>query len=159
LYSDRGSHFWLTPKVGGKVDYHRRTQLGRALHELGVQMIPAYSPQARGRSERNAADQQRQLEQFEARKAQENAQIEAEMARVAAHYAERMKANLDQVASEREGLRNWQMAKQHEAQRIAEVIGLCSKSASEPAALSASTARASGVTPHGASGPACYPAS
>jgi hypothetical protein len=35
LYSDRGSHFWLTPKVGGKVDYHRRTQVGRALHELG----------------------------------------------------------------------------------------------------------------------------
>src|SRR5258708_2301774 len=39
LYSDRGSHFWLTPKVGGKVDYQRRTQVGRALHELGVQMI------------------------------------------------------------------------------------------------------------------------
>src|ERR1700741_552476 len=53
LYSDRGSHFWLTPKVGGKVDYHRRTQVGRALHELGVQMIAAYSPEARGRSERN----------------------------------------------------------------------------------------------------------
>src|SRR4030081_984512 len=53
LYSDRGSHFWLTPRVGGKVDYHRRTQVGRALHELGVQMIPAYSPEARGRSERN----------------------------------------------------------------------------------------------------------
>jgi transposase len=50
LYSDRGSHFWLTPKVGGKVDYHRRTQVGRALHELGVQMIPAYSPEARERS-------------------------------------------------------------------------------------------------------------
>src|SRR5271166_6105529 len=53
LYCDRGSHFWLTPKVGGKVGCHRRTQVGRALHELGVQMIPAYSPQARGRSERN----------------------------------------------------------------------------------------------------------
>ena len=53
LYSDRGSHFWLTPKVGGKVDPHRLTQVGRALHELGVQMIPAYSPEARGRSERN----------------------------------------------------------------------------------------------------------
>src|ERR1700757_3910428 len=53
LYSDRGSHFWLTPKAGGKVDYHRRTQVGRALQELGVQMIPAYSPEARGRSERN----------------------------------------------------------------------------------------------------------
>ena len=53
LYSDRGSHFWLTPKAGGKVDTHRLTQVGRALRELGVQMIPAYSPQARGRSERN----------------------------------------------------------------------------------------------------------
>ena len=48
LYSDRASHFWLTPKVGGKVDPHRLTQVGRALRELGIQMIPAYSPQARG---------------------------------------------------------------------------------------------------------------
>src|SRR6202521_4098477 len=63
LYSDRGSHFWLTPKVGGKVDYHRRTQVGRALHELGVQMIPAYSPQARGRSERNFRTWQGRLPQ------------------------------------------------------------------------------------------------
>jgi transposase len=46
LYSDRGSHFWLTPKAGGKVDPHRLTQVGRALRQLGVQMIPAYSPQA-----------------------------------------------------------------------------------------------------------------
>jgi len=63
MYSDRGSHFWLTPKVGGKVDYHRRTPVGRALHELGVQMIPAYSPQARGRSERNFGTWQGRLPQ------------------------------------------------------------------------------------------------
>src|SRR6201993_966052 len=63
LYSDRGSHFWLTPKVGGKVDYHRRTQVGRALHELGVHMIPAYSPEARGRSERNFSTWQGRLPQ------------------------------------------------------------------------------------------------
>ena len=63
LYSDRGSHFWRTPKVGGKVDYHCRTQVGRALHELGVQMIPAYSPQARGRSERNFGTWQGRLPQ------------------------------------------------------------------------------------------------
>jgi transposase len=63
LYSDRGSHFWLTPKMGGKVDYHCRTQVGRALHELGVQMIPAYSPQARGRSERNFSTWQGRLPQ------------------------------------------------------------------------------------------------
>src|SRR6201984_368793 len=63
LYSDRGSHFWLTPKVGDKVDYHRRTQVGRALQELGVQMIPAYSPAARGRSERNFGTWQGRLPQ------------------------------------------------------------------------------------------------
>jgi transposase len=63
LYSDRGSHFWLTPKVGGKVDYHRLTQVGRALRELDIQMIPAYSPQARGRSERNFGTWQGRLPQ------------------------------------------------------------------------------------------------
>jgi len=63
LYSDRGSHFWLTPKVGGKVDLQRLTQVGRALRELGVQMIPAYSPQARGRSERSFGTWQGRLPQ------------------------------------------------------------------------------------------------
>jgi hypothetical protein len=63
LYSDRGSHFWLTPKAGEKVDPHRLTQVGRALRELGVQMIPAYSPQARGRSERNFSTWQGRLPQ------------------------------------------------------------------------------------------------
>ncbi|MFL6465054.1 MAG: ISNCY family transposase, partial [Bryobacteraceae bacterium] len=53
LYSDRGSHFFVTPKAGDPVDKHRLTQGGRAMKEWGVQMIPAYSPQARGRSERN----------------------------------------------------------------------------------------------------------
>jgi transposase len=63
LYSDRGTHFWLTPKAGGKVDPHRLTQVGRALRELGIQMIPAYSPQARGRSERNFQTWQGRLPQ------------------------------------------------------------------------------------------------
>jgi hypothetical protein len=63
LYSDRGSHFWLTPTAGGKIDPHRLTQVGRALRELGVQMIPAYSPQARGRSERNFSTWQGRLPQ------------------------------------------------------------------------------------------------
>jgi transposase len=63
LYNDRGSHFWLTPKVGGKVDPHRLTRVGRALRELGIQMIPAYSPQARGRSERNFGTWQGRLPQ------------------------------------------------------------------------------------------------
>src|SRR2546429_1374196 len=63
LYSDRGSHFWLTPKAGGKIDAHRLTQVGRALRDLGIQMIPAYSPQARGRSERNFGTWQGRLPQ------------------------------------------------------------------------------------------------
>ena len=63
LYSDRGSHFWVTPKVGGKVDPHRLTQVGRALRELGIRMIPAYSPQARGRSERSFGTWQGRLPQ------------------------------------------------------------------------------------------------
>lgn len=52
LYSDRGSHYFHTPKAGEKVDKHALTQVGRALAQLGIQHIPAYSPQARGRSER-----------------------------------------------------------------------------------------------------------
>jgi transposase len=52
FYSDRGSHYWHTPEAGGKVDKTNPTQFGRALGQLGIQMIAAYSPQARGRSER-----------------------------------------------------------------------------------------------------------
>jgi len=52
FYSDRGSHYWHTPEAGGKVDKTNPTQFGRAMQELGIGMIAAYSPQARGRSER-----------------------------------------------------------------------------------------------------------
>jgi hypothetical protein len=63
LYSDRGSHFFVTPKAGEKVDKHRLTQVGRAMKDLGIQMIPAYSPQARGRSERSFGTWQNRLPQ------------------------------------------------------------------------------------------------
>jgi transposase len=63
LYSDRASHFFVTPKAGEAVDKSRLTQVGRALKELGVQMIPAYSPQARGRSERSFGTWQNRLPQ------------------------------------------------------------------------------------------------
>ena len=63
LYSDRGRHFFLTRKAGEKVDQSHPTQVGRALKELGIQMIPAYSPQARGRSERNFGTWQGRLPQ------------------------------------------------------------------------------------------------
>jgi hypothetical protein len=52
FYSDRGSHYWHTPEAGGKVDKDNPTQFGRALRHLGIEMIAAYSPEARGRSER-----------------------------------------------------------------------------------------------------------
>lgn len=63
LYSDRAAHFFVTPKAGEKVDKTRVTQVGRALHELGIKMIPAYSPQARGRSERSFGTWQGRLPQ------------------------------------------------------------------------------------------------
>jgi transposase len=63
LYSDRGSHFFVTRKEGEKVDKHRLTQVGRAMKELGIQMIAAYSPQARGRSERSFGTWQGRLPQ------------------------------------------------------------------------------------------------
>ncbi len=52
LYTDRGSHYWTTPEAGGKVDKTHLTQFGRAMQQLGIEMIAAYSPEARGRSER-----------------------------------------------------------------------------------------------------------
>ena len=52
LYTDRGSHYWFTPKEGGKVSKTQLTQFGRAMKSLGIQMVAAYSPEARARSER-----------------------------------------------------------------------------------------------------------
>ena len=53
LYTDRGSHYWSTPEAGGKVDKDRPAQFGRAMtQDLGIEMIPACPPEARGRSER-----------------------------------------------------------------------------------------------------------
>jgi transposase len=52
FYTDRGSHYFTTPEAGGKVSSTALTQVGRALSQLGIEHIAAYSPQARGRSER-----------------------------------------------------------------------------------------------------------
>jgi transposase len=52
LYTDRASHYFHTPKAGEKVAKDQPTQVGRALAQLGIELIPAYSPEARGRSER-----------------------------------------------------------------------------------------------------------
>jgi hypothetical protein len=63
FYSDRGSHYWHTPEANGKVDKDNPTQFGRALRRLGIEMIPAYSPEARGRSERAFGTHQGRLPQ------------------------------------------------------------------------------------------------
>ena len=63
LYTDRGSHYWHTPEAGGKVDRDNPTQVGRALAQLGIELIPAYSPEARGRSERMFGTLQKRLPQ------------------------------------------------------------------------------------------------
>jgi transposase len=61
LYTDRGSHYWFTPKAGDKVSKTQLTQFGRAMKQLGIQMIAAYSPEARGRSERTFKTHQERL--------------------------------------------------------------------------------------------------
>ncbi len=63
LYADRASHYWHTAQAGGKVDRDNPTQVGRALQQLGIELIPAYSPEARGRSERMFGTLQKRLPQ------------------------------------------------------------------------------------------------
>ena len=63
LYTDRASHYWHTPDAGGTVDKDNPTQVGRALRQLGIELIPAYSPEARGRSERMFGTLQKRLPQ------------------------------------------------------------------------------------------------
>ncbi len=61
FYTDRGSHYFHTPEAGGQVDRAKPTQVGRALAQLGIEHIAAYSPQARGRSERAFSTHQDRL--------------------------------------------------------------------------------------------------
>jgi hypothetical protein len=63
FYTDRGSHYFFTPKGGGKVDKGHPTQVGRALAQLGITHIPSYSPEARGRMERAFGTVQKRLPQ------------------------------------------------------------------------------------------------
>lgn len=63
MYADRGTHYWHTPEAGGKVDKKHYTQFRRGLHQLGIELIPAYSPEARGRCERAFQTHQGRLPQ------------------------------------------------------------------------------------------------
>ena len=67
LYTDRGSHYFTTPEAGGKVDKANPSEVGRALRQLGIEHIAAYSPEARSRSERAFQTHQGRLPQELAR--------------------------------------------------------------------------------------------
>ena len=71
------------------------------------------------------AIQRKHVEEYEARKAQENCAIQAEMERVTAQYLARINGSLDEVAHAKDTFRKWQAKKQNEAQRIAEAVALC----------------------------------
>lgn len=100
------------------------------------------------------SSQVKQLEDFETRKAKENSRIEEEMEKIRVHYAQRIQSNLDQIAKEKEALRTWQMAMQHETQRIAEVIELCGK---QPAPAPKGSAMSAAAGAQGAEKPEAAP--
>ncbi|MGA2376778.1 MAG: hypothetical protein ABSF72_14750 [Candidatus Sulfotelmatobacter sp.] len=148
LHSDR---------LGGLADDARHSLVLMAIEAAGNSPDDLLHEASEREGALNAyeANQRRHMEEYEARKTRENGQIEAEMARITAHYAERMKANLDQVAREKGALRNWQMSKQGESQRITEVMELCAKpeaSALRGAAMAATSDASSGGVPVNASG-------
>jgi type I site-specific restriction endonuclease len=129
----------------------KRASVLMALDAAGIAADDLLTDATRRQNALNSYEvsQRKQLEDFEARKARENARIEEEMEKVRSHYAERVQANLDQVAKEKDALRNWQMAMQHESQRIAEVIELCGK---QPAPVRP-TALATAAGAHGTEKP------
>jgi hypothetical protein len=105
----------------------KRSSLLMALEAAGVQVdevLQDATLRQRAISSYEAI-QRKHLEEYEARKAQENCAIQAEAERVAAEYAARISANLDEVAGEKESFRKWQAKKQHEAQGIADAVALC----------------------------------
>ena len=124
----------------------KRASVLMALDAAGISADDMLTDATRRQNALNAYEgtQRKQLEDFEAHKARENARIEEELEKVRSHYAERIQANLDQVAKEKEALRNWQMNMQHESQRIADVIELCGKQPA-PARPASAMAAAAGA--------------
>ncbi len=127
----------------------QRASVLMALDAAGASVGDLLQDATRRQNALNAYEdgQRKQLEEFEARKAQENAQIHAEMQRITAHYAERIQQNKEEVGKHKEALHNWQMAKQHESQRIGEVMELCGKPASPGASNSMAAAAGAGTSP------------
>ena len=110
----------------------RRASLLMALEAAGVQVDDVLQDATGRQRAINSyeAIQRKQLAEYEARKAQENCAIQAEMDRVAAQYLLRIDVNLDEVAREKDVFSKWQTRKQQEAQRIAEAVALCVSQAS-----------------------------
>ena len=105
----------------------KRASLLMALEAAGVQVDEVLQDATLRQRAINSyeAIQRKHLEEYEARKAQDNCAIQAEMERVAAEYAARISSNLDEVAREKDSFRKWQVRKQHEAQSIADAVALC----------------------------------
>ena len=120
----------------------KRASILMALDAAGTRLDDVLADATRRQDALNRyeAGKKKQMDEFESAKAREIKEVEEEMERVRAHYAERIQRNRDLVAQEKEGLRNWQMAMQHEIQRIAEVIELCGKQA-VPGGAAASSAQ------------------
>jgi len=107
----------------------KRASLLMALEAAGIQVNEVLQDATLRQHALNSyeSSQKKRVEQYEARKAQENREIQAEMDRVTAQYLARINGNLDCVAREKDSLRKWQVQKQEEAQRMAEAVALCVK--------------------------------
>lgn len=105
----------------------RRASLLMALEAAGVQVDEVLQDATMRQRAINSyeAIQRKHVEEYEARKAQDNCAIQAEMERVTAQYLARINGNLDEVAHAKDTFRKWQARKQNEAQRIAEAVALC----------------------------------
>jgi hypothetical protein len=105
----------------------KRSSLLMALEAAGVQVDEVLQDATLRQRAINSyeAIQRKHLEEYEARKAQENCAVQAEAERVAAEYAARIAGNLDEVAHEKDSFRKWQAGKQQEAQGIADAVTLC----------------------------------
>lgn len=120
----------------------KRASLLMALDAAGVQVDEVLQDATLRQRAINSyeAIQRKHLEEFEARKAQDNCAVQAQMERVAAEYAARISNSLDEVAREKDNFRKWQARKQHEAQRIAEAVALCVTQGGPKAAADSMTA-------------------
>jgi hypothetical protein len=105
----------------------KRASLLMALDAAGVQVDEVLQDATLRQRAINSyeAIQRKHLEEYEARKTQENCAIQAEMERVAAEYAARISNNLEEITREKDSFRKWQLKKQTEAQRISEAVALC----------------------------------